>query len=205
MVADEKDLPVDPLKDKPKKACKCGSKEFIPEEDVLDTWATSSMTPQIAAALIPKLYDKLYPMSLRPQAHDIITFWLFNTVVKSQLHNKKNPWKDIMISGWALDPHGKKMSKSKGNIVDPREMIERYSVDALRFWAAGSSLGEDLPFQEKDLVTGQKFVTKLWNASKFAIMHLKDFENKKPKLEVVDKWILSKLSRIIKDSTDSFM
>ncbi|MFH2028243.1 MAG: valine--tRNA ligase [Nanoarchaeota archaeon] len=207
ILADEKDLPVDPLKDKPKiKECpKCKSKEFIPEKDIMDTWATSSLTPQIAAGLVPEMYDRIYPMSLRPQAHDIITFWLFNTVVKSRLHNNINPWKDCAISGHALDPKGKKMSKSLGNVIEPQVMIEKYSADCLRFWAAGSKLGEDLPFQEKDLVTGQKFVTKLWNASKFAIMHLEDYKNNKPKqLETIDKWILSKLSRLIGSSTETF-
>ena len=139
-------------------------------------------------------------MSLRPQAHDIITFWLFNTVVKAYFHHKNIPWHDVMISGWALDPHGKKMSKSKGNAIDPREMIKKYSADALRFWAAGSSLGDDLPFQEKDLVTGQKFITKIWNASKFAFMHLADYKPKKPKnIEIIDAWILSKLSKLVKE------
>jgi valyl-tRNA synthetase len=207
MLAEEKDLPVDPLKDKPSKKCKCGSSEFEPEKDVLDTWATSSLTPNLAIDLFKDkpIYKKLFPMSLRPQAHDIITFWLFNTVVKSQLHFKKNPWKDVVISGHALDPKGRKMSKSLGNIVEPHLMIEKYSADALRFWAAGSKLGDDLPFQEKDLVTGQKFIIKLWNACRFAFMNLNDFDNKKVKnLFVMDKWILSKLSRIIKSSTDWF-
>ncbi len=206
IVADEKDLPVDPIKDKaPVDACpKCGSSEFVAEEDVMDTWATSSLTPQIAAGLVD--HKGVYPMSLRPQAHDIITFWLFNTVVKSRLHNEVNPWKDVAISGHAQDPHGKKMSKSKGNVVEPQKMIAKYSSDALRFWAAGSKLGDDLPFQEKDLVTGAKFTTKLWNASKFCFMHLEDFDSSTvpKKLEIVDRWILSKLSRIIKDSTASF-
>ena len=207
ILAREEDLPVDPLNDKPKieKCQKCGCKEFIPEKDILDTWATSSLTPQLAVELMPEKWrDKLYPMSLRPQAHDIITFWLFNTVVKSQLHNKVNPWHDVMISGHAQDPHGKKMSKSKGNVIEPQDVIEKYGADCLRFWAAGSKLGDDLPFQEKDLVTGQKFITKLWNASKFAFMHLEDYGLEKPKLEVADKWILSKLSKIIKTSTESF-
>ena len=209
ILADDKKLPVDPLKDKPsiKECPKCKSKEFIPERDVLDTWATSSLTPQLAIQLIKEesIQKKLFPMSLRPQAHDIITFWLFNTVVKSQMHYKKNPWKDVMISGHALDPHGKKMSKSKGNVVEPQEVIEKYSADCLRFWASGCKLGDDLPYMEKDLVTAQKFITKLWNASKFAVMHLEDYNCEKPKkLEVVDKWVLSKLSRIIKESTETF-
>jgi len=207
IVADEKQLPADPSKDSPKiKKCpKCGCKEFIPEKDVLDTWATSSLTPQLAIQLMPKnIQKKLYPMNLRPQAHDIITFWLFNTVVKSQLHYKVNPWNDVMISGWALDPKGKKMSKSKGNVIEPQVMIENYSADCLRFWAASSKLGEDLPLQEKEFVAAKKFVTKLWNASKFTFMHLKDYKGKKPKLEAIDAWLLSKINNIVKTSTESF-
>ena len=208
ILADEKKLPIDPLKDNPpiKECPKCKSKEFIPEKDVLDTWATSSLTPQLAIELMPKETQKrLFPMSLRPQAHDIITFWLFNTVVKSRLHYKVNPWKDVMIAGHAQDPHGKKMSKSKGNVIEPQDVIGKYSADCLRFWAASSRLGDDLPYQEKDLVTGQKFITKLWNASRFAFMHLADYKGEKPKkLEIVDRWALSKLSRIVKDVTEYF-
>ncbi len=205
MLPEETDLPTDPTTDKPRHACNCGSRSFRGDPDVLDTWATSSLTPQIAASLFPQLYARLYPMSLRPQAHDIITFWLFNTVVKSQMHNNANPWKDIMISGWALDPKGKKMSKSKGNAVEPQSLIEKYGADCLRFWAAGSKLGEDLPYMEKDLVTGSKFMTKLWNASKFVLMHLQGCEPERPeKLSEIDKWLLSKISIIIKESTASF-
>lgn len=209
IVAKEKELPVDPtINQPPVKTCpKCGGKEFIPEKDVLDTWATSSLTPQISTELMKgkPTYEKLYPMSMRPQAHDIITFWLFHTVVKSQLHNHVNPWKDVVISGHALDPHGKKMSKSKGNVVEPEEVISKFGADALRFWAASSKLGEDLPYQEKDLVTGKKLITKLWNASKFAIMHLEEFEpSKEVELRTIDKWALCKLFRMIKGCTDSF-
>ncbi len=207
ILADVSQLPVDPLKENPKiKKCpKCGSDELIPEKDVLDTWTTSSLTPQLAVQLMPKeLQKKLYPMNLRPQAHDIITFWLFNTVVKSQLHYKKNPWHDVMISGWALDPQGKKMSKSKGNVIEPQAMMELYSADCLRFWAASSKLGEDLPLQDKEFVAGKKFVTKLWNASKFSFMHLEDYKGKKPKLETMDAWLLSKINNIIKTSTEAF-
>ena len=207
ILANDKDLPVDPIKDKaPVDECpKCKGKEIIPEKDVLDTWATSSLTPRLAIELMPKdIQKRMYPMSLRPQAHDIITFWLFNTVVKSQLHYNVNPFTDVVISGHAQDPHGKKMSKSKGNVVEPQVMIEKYSADDLRFWAAGSKLGDDLPFQEKDLVTGQKFTTKLWNSSKFTLMHIEDFDLVMPKLEIIDKWLLSKLTKMIKDCTESF-
>ena len=206
ILADEKDLPVDPLHDSPPvKVCpKCGSKEFVPEKDIINTWATSSLTPQIAASLFPKYFNKLYPMSLRPQAHDIISFWLFNTVVKSQLHYGVNPWRDVMISGWALDPKGRKMSKSKGNVIEPQVLIEKFSVDALRYWAAGCKLGEDLPFQEKDIVTGQKFVNKLWNASRFVFMNLGNAVSFQDPVEVLDKWIVSRLSQVIGEATGFF-
>ncbi|MDO8480258.1 MAG: valine--tRNA ligase [Nanoarchaeota archaeon] len=208
ILANESDLPVDPLKHQaPVSACpKCGCVSFVPESDVMDTWATSSLTPLISTELVkdPEMRKKLFPMSLRPQAHDIITFWLFNTVVKSRLHFGVNPWKDCVISGHAQDPHGRKMSKSKGNVVEPQAMIAKYSADALRFWAAGSRLGEDLPFQEKDLVTGEKFATKLWNAARFSFLHLADYKDEKMKLELVDRWLLSKLSRIVTDATAHF-
>lgn len=209
ILADKNSLPVDPLEDRaPVETCpKCGHNEFTPEKDILDTWATSALTPKLAAELFKDhaVYKKLYPMNLRPQAHDIITFWLFNTVVKSQIHDNINPWNDVMISGWALDPHGKKMSKSKGNVVDPQVVLEKFSSDTLRFWAAGSKLGEDLPYQEKDLVTGKKMVNKLWNASKLVITSLKDYNGEKPtNLSPIDAWLLSKLNKVVLVSTESF-
>ncbi len=205
--AKEENLPVDPTKDLPEGYT---TDQVIPELDVMDTWATSSLTPHLAADMFKDkpIYKKLLPMSLRPQAHDIITFWLFNTVVRSHLHDNELPWKDVMISGWALDPRGKKMSKSKGNVIEPQVMIEKYCADALRFWAASSSLGEDLPFQEKDLVTGNKTINKLWNASKFGIMHLEDFDEKEEldfkDMEVMDKWLLTKFNKTLKLITDAF-
>ncbi len=204
MLADERSLPVDPLQDKPKAKCPCGVAEFEPEKDVFNTWATSALTPQIAVQLVKneKIRQKLYPMDLRPQAHDIITFWLFNTVVKALLHTKKVPWKNAMISGWALDPHGRKMSKSKGNIIEPHDVLEKYSADALRFWAAGAKLGQDLPYQEKDLATAQKLITKLWNAAR--LVH-GAFSCRRPKsLKPADAWLLSKLNKLVADCTEGF-
>tara|TARA_Y100000310_G_C20667849_1_gene808604 strand:- start:1665 stop:2693 length:1029 start_codon:yes stop_codon:yes gene_type:complete len=172
----------------------------------MNTWATSALTPQLAIELLDdeKVKKKLYPMSLRPQGHDLISFWCFNTVVKAHLHYDSLPWKDVMVTGWALDPHGKKMSKSKGNVVEPQVMAEKYSADALRYWAGGSKLGEDLPFQEKDLVAGQRFVTKLWNASKFSLMHLEDYKLKQQEVKGFDLWLLTKLTKVIKQSTEQF-
>ena len=211
ILAKEEDLPVDPVEDKPPadKCPKCKSKKIVGEKDIINTWATSSLTPTIVKELFKgkPVYEKLIknPENLRPQGHDIISFWLFNTVVKSKLHFNMKPWSDCFINGWMLDPKGKKMSKSKGNIIEPQVMIEKYSADALRFMAGGSKLGDDLPFPEKDLVAGQKFITKFWNAAKFAIMHLEDYKLKKPgKVEAFDKWLLIRLNNLIKICTDSF-
>ncbi len=200
ILANEKELPVDPVEVK-KECSKCG-KMAKGEEKVLDTWATSSLTPQIASDLVDEKIK--IPFSLRPQAHDIIRTWAFYTIVRSLYHEDQIPWENIMISGF-VTLKGEKMSKSKGNVIAPQEVMDKYSADALRFWAAGSKLGEDLDYQEKDLVTGQKFVNKLWNASKFSLIHLKDYKKDSSKVsEVFDKWLLSKLHKLIKESTESF-
>ncbi len=214
ILAKEEDLPVDPLEDKPPvdKCPKCSCTEFIPEKDIINTWATSSLTPTIVKELFKgkPVYEHLInnPMDLRPQAHDIISFWLFNTVVKSKLHFDMMPWKNAMISGWMLDPKGKKMSKSKGNVVEPRDMIKKYSADCLRYLAGSSKLGDDLNFQEKSLVTGKKISNKIWNSGKFAIMNLEGFDPttkiEDVKLREFDKWILSKLQKTISTATEEF-
>ena len=207
MVADKKDLPIDPLETKPNKKCSCGSSEFLPEEDVFDTWMTSSMSPQCACRWLekPDVYKKIYPMSLRPQSHDIIRTWAFYTILKSYLHFKSIPWTDIALGTYVLDPHGKGMHKSKGNVVWTHELLDKYSVDIVRYWVGTAKWGEDLPFQEKDCVAGQRFLIKLWNASRFCFMHLADYDGKKPKkLELIDRWLLSKLHKVIKVATERF-
>jgi len=208
ILPDEKELPVDPLQTK--KKCKCGGLGEG-EKMVLDTWATSSLTPQIALGLIEdKLLEKVrktqqlkIPMSLRPQAHDIIRTWAFYTIVKSLYHENNIPWEDIMISGY-VTLGGKKMSKSKGNVISPHDVMGKYGADALRHWAAGSKLGEDLDYQEKDIITGKKFETKLWNASRFVFMNLKDYKGKKLKLEKIDELFLKELNRVIFTTTARF-
>ena len=200
ILPDEKELPIDPLQTS-KNCPKCKSKAK-PEEKVLDTWATSSLTPQITSSLINNKIR--IPYSLRPQAHDIIRTWAFYTIVKSLLHENKIPWKDIMVSGF-ITLEGKKMSKSKGTGIQPKEVLEKYGADALRFWAAGSKLGEDLDYQEKDLVTGKKFITKLWNASRFVFMNLGNYKNQKPKkLEQIDELFIESLANLVLDTTDYF-
>jgi valyl-tRNA synthetase len=208
ILAKESQLPVDPIKDLPpvSKCPKCNSKKIIPETDVLNTWFTSSMSPQLATRSIKndEVKKKLFPMNLRLQAHEIISFWLFNTVVKSRLHFNKNPWIDTAISGF-VTMKGEKMSKSKGNSISPQEVMEKYGADAIRYWAASSKLGEDFDYQEKDLLTGKKLVNKLFNASKFIFMNLENYKDKKPKkLEKIDELFLEELNKVINEATDSF-
>lgn len=204
--ADAETLPVDPLKDTPQRSCSsCKNRSWIPEKDVMDTWATSSLTPQIALNwLHDKNFEQRFPMDVRLQAHDIIRTWAFYTIVKAQYSHAKVPWKHLMISGHALDPHGKKMSKSKGNVVDPQIVVQEYGADALRFWAASSSLGEDVPYQEKEVITGKKTVVKLYNAAKFTFGNLKEYRLQQPDLQVIDRWMLDKTQQVIKLCTEQF-
>ncbi len=201
ILPDEKELPVDPLSIK-KKCPKC-KKDAKPEEKVLDTWATSSMTPQITLNLIEEKIK--IPFSLRPQAHDIIRTWAFYTIAKSLMHENEIPWKDVMVSGF-VRLEGEKMSKSKGNVIEPQKVMKEYSADALRFWAAGSKLGEDLNYQEKNLIAGKKLIIKLINASRFVFMNLKDFDGKKPKkLRYVDEAFLDSVFNLVNNVGKYFL
>ncbi len=207
---DESELPVDPLSDFPKNYPDC--KNLVPELDIMDTWATSSISPEIALTSYGLDINENMPMSLRPQAHDIIRTWAFYTITRSLYDQKILPWNDILVSGFVMASKGEKMSKSKGNVVSPRDVIQKYSSDVLRFWASGSKLGEDLPYKEQDLDSGNRFVTKLWNSFKFLHFFmqdesLKDFNpNVLPKngLTTLDKAFLNELNQLIKQNTESY-
>lgn len=206
ILAEEKQLPVDPVKDKPMKNCgKCKSSNFIPEQDVFDTWFTSGSSPDLVAELVPeKIRKNLFPMSLRPQAHEIINFWLFYTLAKSQLLKNKNPWKDVAISGLVLDPRGEKMSKSKGNVIEPQKIAEKYGSDSFRYWAASSKLGEDIVYQEKEILAGKKLANKIINASNFVFTNIENHKPKKTKLLETDRLYLVKLNGVIENATKNF-
>lgn len=204
ILADEAQLPIDPLADQPPRACACGSSDLAPDEDVMDTWATSSMSPQIAGQLFanPELYRRLFPMQLRPQAHDIIRTWSFYTIAKSLLHFGEIPWATLLISGHALDPGGRKFSKSKGNApVTPIALIERYGADAVRYWACSASLGNDQPLSEEQMRQGRRLVTKLWNAARFCAQHLDAADTRampeRQRLLPADRALLSRLQGLI--------
>ncbi len=179
IAASEERLPVNPLEGAPDKACACGCEEFIPERSVFDTWATSSVTPQINAKWGEEndMSKRLLPMSMRTQAHEIIRTWAFYTIVKSLYHTGEIPWKDIMICGYVLAKKGEKISKSKNNSgLSPNELIQAHSADVIRYWAANSRLGTDTFFASDELSIARRFITKLWNAAKFAASHLEDFD-----------------------------
>ena len=173
----QKDLPIDPMKDTPKgyiEEQRDQPNGFTADSDVMDTWATSSLTPLINSHwnYDSQRHQKLFPADLRPQAHEIIRTWAFYTIVKSYFHEKCLPWKNIAISGWVVDPNRSKMSKSKGNIITPEKIIENYSADAVRYWAAKSRLGQDTVYEEKIFKVGQRLTTKIFNASKFVTLQL---------------------------------
>lgn len=200
--AKKEDLPVNPLVDLPKEKCSCGCNEFIPETDVMDTWATSSVTPLINMKYGQEdNYEKyLKPMSLRTNASEIIRTWDFYTIVKSFYHFGKKPWDNVMISGFVMANKGEKISKSKGNSkVEPLDLINQYSADTLRYWAGSGRLGTDIVFSEETLLRGKKLINKIWNVSKFIEMHLQDYEDKEfDNFEYIDKWILGKFQEMEK-------
>ncbi|MDT7624702.1 MAG: valyl-tRNA synthetase, partial [Pseudonocardiales bacterium] len=167
-------LPVDPSSDTPP-----GFREdqrgrpggFVGDPDVMDTWATSSLTPQLVCGWEsdPERFALTFPMDLRPQAHDIIRTWLFATVLRAELIAGTLPWRHAALSGWILDPDRKKMSKSKGNVVTPMDLLEQFSPDAVRYWAASGRPGTDTAFDQGQMKIGRRLATKLLNASKFVL------------------------------------
>ncbi len=204
ILAREEDLPVNPLVDKPSiSSCpKCGSKEFIPETDIMDTWATSSVTPLINMRYGEKdnLESILKPMSLRTNASEIIRTWDFYTIVKSFYHFGERPWDNVMISGFVMADKGEKISKSKGNSkIEPMDAINEYSADVVRYWAGTGRLGSDIVFSDETLLRGKKLVNKIWNVSKFIEMHLQDYVDKEfNDFEYIDRWIIAKYQEMEK-------
>lgn len=200
MFSEEHELPVNPPETVPNKNCPCGSNEFIPEDAVLDTWATSSLTPLINSKWGEEndITKKLVPMGMRTQAHEIIRTWAFYTIVKSLYHTDKLPWKDIMICGFVMAKKGEKISKSKNNSENsPAQLIEKYSADAIRYWAAGAKLGTDTMYSEEEMLLSNRFLTKLWNAAKFTLMHLNDYNGEKPEnILPIDKWIIERQKEV---------
>jgi valyl-tRNA synthetase len=200
------ELPINPMETEYNGNCKCGCSEFLPDTAVFDTWATSSITPQLNIDTAGKhgIGDEFFPMSMRTQAHEIIRTWAFYTIVKSLYHTGNIPWKEAMICGFVLAKPGEKISKSKDNSsMAPQELINTYSADAIRYWAANARLGTDTFFDIQEMKDSSKrLLTKLWNSSKFVLLHLKDFDPAYvPQITLpVDRWIIEATNEAIMES-----
>lgn len=198
LVAKEEWLPLDPTRTQPLISCKCGSNEFIPEEDVLDTWMDSSISA-LAVSGWPDRADARYPTQLRPQGHDIIRTWAFYTIVRAKDLVGNKPWDAVLINGMVLGVDGRKMSKSLGNFIVPEQVFETNGADALRQWAAlGGTPGNDVMFQWKEIVAASRFQQKLWSIFRFSAPLMA------PTGEIpgqVDRWFLGELDALIKKAT----
>jgi valyl-tRNA synthetase len=203
LVPSEDRLPVDPSTDVPDgySEDRRGKPDgFVGDPDVMDTWATSSQTPEIAGGWEEDedLFGRVFPMDLRPQAHDIIRTWLFYTVLKAELVHGKLPWTDAAISGFILDPDRKKMSKSKGNVVTPIALLEQHGADAVRYWAASARLGLDAAFKEDQIKIGRRLAIKILNASRFTL----SLEGSEAEIaDPLDRSMLDQLSGVVEQAT----
>jgi valyl-tRNA synthetase len=199
----EDQLPMDPSTDVPA-AYRDDQRNqpggFTGDPDVMDTWATSSLTPQIAGRWEEDrdLFARVFPMDVRPQAHDIIRTWLFSTMLRSELEHGSLPWRNAAISGWVLDPDRKKMSKSKGNVVTPMGLLEEHGSDGVRYWAASGRPGMDTAFDTGQMKVGRRLAIKLLNASKFVLSRP---EPVGPVTHLLDKGLLTSLRTLIDDAT----
>ena len=211
LVPSEDRLPVDPSVDAPDGFDQSQRGEpngFIGDPDIMDTWATSSLTPQIATGWgeDDDLFARTFPMDLRPQGHDIIRTWLFSTVLRSHLEHGSLPWSNAALSGWVLDPDRKKMSKSKGNVVTPRPMIDQFGADGVRYWAANGRAGTDTAVDEGQMKVGRRLAIKLLNASRFALGTAEVPGPVSATLitEPIDRAMVARLADLVDEATRAF-
>ncbi|MGW6025141.1 valine--tRNA ligase [Streptomyces sp. NPDC055099] len=211
IVPDASALPVDPSAEAPpgyEDAQRGEPHGFTGDPDVMDTWATSSLTPQIAGGWRsdPDLFARVFPMDVRPQAHEIIRTWLFSTVVRAHAEQGKLPWRHAAISGWILDPHRKKMSKTKSNAVTPGDLLVRHGSDAVRYWAASGRPGTDTAFDVGQMKVGRRLATKLLNVGKF-VLSLDEGPgpaDPAPATEPLDRAVLAELAATVEEATAAF-
>ncbi len=209
LVPTPEQLPIDPSTDVPEgfiEAQRGMAGGFIGEVDIMDTWATSSLTPQLAGGWLsdPELFAKVYPYDLRPQGQDIIRTWLFSTVLRSEQEHGVLPWTDAAISGWILDPDRKKMSKSKGNVVTPGDLLVEHSSDAVRYWAASARLGTDAAFDTAQMKVGRRLAIKFMNAAKFVLSFEAPADAAAIVSEPVDQGMLLNLAAVVAEATTAF-
>ncbi len=209
LVPDESRLPIDPSTDVPDgyRAEQRGQPNgFAGDPDIMDTWATSSMTPQIVSRWRedPELFARVFPMDLRPQAHDIIRTWLFTSVLRAHLEHDSLPWSHAAISGFVTDPDRKKMSKSKGNVVTPFALLEEHGSDGVRYWATRGGPGVDTMFDAAQMKVGRRLAIKLLNASKFILSSLDEGSDPHgPITAAVDRAMLGSLASLVREATQA--
>ena len=208
LVPTKEALPIDPSTDVPDgytESQRGVANGFIGEVDIMDTWATSSLTPQLGGGWLddPEKFAKVFPYDLRPQGQDIIRTWLFSTVLRAQQEHGVLPWSDAAISGWILDPDRKKMSKSKGNVVTPNDLLVEHSSDAVRYWAASARLGTDAAFDTGQMKIGRRLAIKVLNAAKFVLSFEAPSESAKV-TEPIDQSLLLNLAQVVTDATAAF-
>jgi valyl-tRNA synthetase len=202
-------LPVDPSSDVPagfNETQRNAPNGFVGDPDVMDTWATSSLSPQIAGHWGSELFDHVFPMDLRLQAHEIIRTWLFSTVVRSHLQHDSLPFTNALLSGWVVDPNRKKLSKSAGNAATPLPLLEKHGADALRYWAASGRPGTDTTVDEAQMKIGRRLAIKVLNVSKFVLGRLDDVSALTPRdvTAPLDQDLLALLGQLVTDATTSF-
>ncbi|TFH19808.1 MAG: valine--tRNA ligase, partial [Acidimicrobiales bacterium] len=212
LLPDESLLPIDPSTDVPEGYTESQRGEpggFVGDPDVVDTWATSSLTPQIAGGWEEDndLFEHVFPMDMRPQAHDIIRTWLFSTITRSHHEFGCAPWSHAALSGWILDPDRKKMSKSKGNVVTPLDLFETYGTDAVRYWADSGRPGVDTAFSEDQMKVGRKLANKLLNVTKFVLQFgaptgVRSLDDSVT--DPIDRSMLAKLDDVVVEATEAF-
>lgn len=206
--ADIDKLPVDPQEVAGGNCPQCAH-ALVPDTDVMDTWNTSSLTPYICQALATgddtTLFEKPYtPMAMRPQAHDIIRTWTFYTITKTWMHHGEIPWHDIVISGHVLSSAQEKISKSKGNsVLEPHELLKQYPADAIRYWTASGTLGQDVAFSEAQIKMGSRLLVKLWNAFLFIKEHGKLSDDALVE-DPVNRWITSQAAACFSEYQKAF-
>ncbi len=206
IVAEAEQMPVDPMTEAPK-GYDAGQRDqpggFSGESDIFDTWFTSSLTPQLGSRwlLDPERHARLFPADIRPQGHEIIRTWAFYTIAKAMLHEDTIPWRHVVISGWVLDPERKKMSKSHGNVITPMPLLEKYSADACRYWAASARLGTDTASDEQVFKVGKRLQTKIFNAAKFVLTQSAEVH---PVTAELDRAFAARLCALVERATASF-